>query len=251
MGFTLTDSYFSAWSNEDGFQEKDVDSICNYVQSSKTGDLDSTGENGTGFKSVFKVADKVTILSYPYSFTFDTTSDLKELGMLIPTWVNRTTSPEDGTTVTLWLREGEKIRSSLSEQLQNFDFYSMLFLRAIRRITITNKVKEPRCTATGVLREDAERTKQLVMKRKTGGRTDTTHETFITLNFDAEPAISIETRTWPTTIKFAFPVIDGDETGSHRKHHQKYRTYAFQAIQDFGFSVCHGLSAQRLLDMER
>ena len=62
-------------SNEDGFKKKNVVSICKTADSEKrkdvaTGGTTYIGEKGIGFKSVFKIAEKVHIQSGPFSFAF-------------------------------------------------------------------------------------------------------------------------------------------------------------------------------------
>jgi len=47
--------------------------------------------------------------------------------MLVPTWVDRPTDPKDGTLLTIRLKNQNKIRTALSDQLKNFNFYSLLF----------------------------------------------------------------------------------------------------------------------------
>ncbi|KAJ1567556.1 hypothetical protein HK405_005533 [Cladochytrium tenue] len=57
--------------NEDGFTKADVDSICTIYESTKSKQKEKTGEKGSGFKSVFMVAEKVVIKSGYYSFFFE------------------------------------------------------------------------------------------------------------------------------------------------------------------------------------
>jgi HSP90 family molecular chaperone len=70
--------------NETGFSERNVEAICRVGYSTKAGADHATryvGEKGIGFKSVFKVADVVWILSRGYSFKFDKNA---RLGMIAP-----------------------------------------------------------------------------------------------------------------------------------------------------------------------
>lgn len=230
--FELTNTHFYAWSNEDGFSKEDVDSICNIGHSSKENDLESTGENGIGFKSVFKIADQVTISSYPYCFSFDTTSDCGKLGMLVPTWVDEPTDARDGTLLTFRLKEENRIRPALSKQLKDFDFYSLLFSRILRKIKIIRKVQGSSITTEATLEGDIETETKLAIKRSDGTRTT---EKFVMWNYSTEMNTRARTRNWLTNIRLAFPIIGESDVGQHRI--KSHRTYAFQAIQDFGFSV--------------
>jgi hypothetical protein len=57
-------------SNERGFTQADVVSICSVGESSKKDNPQTTGDGGIGFKSVFSVANKVHIQSNNWSFRF-------------------------------------------------------------------------------------------------------------------------------------------------------------------------------------
>jgi len=76
--------------NEKGFKEDHVRAICSVGQSTKSkqkateGKIGFIGEKGIGFKSVFKLAERVYIHSPPFSFMFD---KRRELGMITPSWV--------------------------------------------------------------------------------------------------------------------------------------------------------------------
>ena len=56
--------------NEDGFTQKNVESISDVVKSSKSKARGYIGEKGIGFKSVFQVATAVHIQSNSFSFSF-------------------------------------------------------------------------------------------------------------------------------------------------------------------------------------
>jgi len=106
---------------------------CAIGRSSKASDLESTGENGIGFKSIFKVADQVTIRSHPYSLHLTPPSELGQLGMLVPTWVGRPTDPKDGTLLTIRLKNQNKIRTALSDQLKNFKLLLIAILESVAK----------------------------------------------------------------------------------------------------------------------
>ncbi|KAF7591564.1 hypothetical protein BBP40_001444 [Aspergillus hancockii] len=84
LGYTKGGFYTNC--NEVGFSKQNVEAICRIGQSTKSGSdrqKGYIGEKGIGFKSIFKVADIVWILSGPYSFKFDATTNL---GMITPVW---------------------------------------------------------------------------------------------------------------------------------------------------------------------
>jgi HSP90 family molecular chaperone len=70
--------------NEIGFQPKNVDAICRIAQSTrKDRSKGFIGEEGIGFKSIFKIANVVHVSSNSYSFRFDKAGPL---GMIAPIW---------------------------------------------------------------------------------------------------------------------------------------------------------------------
>ncbi len=72
--------------NEVDFNKSDVDVVCSIGRSSKTSvewRAELIGENGIGFKSIFKVSDEVFISSRHYSLMF---ANKSPLGRLVPTW---------------------------------------------------------------------------------------------------------------------------------------------------------------------
>lgn len=151
---TLTQQQMYIWYNEDGFSAANVESICRIGSSTKVGDHDTTGEKGIGFKSVFGVADLVTIHSGNYHFKFES-AWLKGLGMLIPRWVNGPHAlPEDvgdplsGTLIELQFRAGFDVEE-LSSFLNDFDYTFLLFSRKLRTVSISNLSCSPSINTTG------------------------------------------------------------------------------------------------------
>ena len=69
-------------SNEVGFTETDVRSICNVGSSTKKGQEGFIGEKGIGFKSVFAATNNTSISSNGYNFKFE--KDNSDLGMICP-----------------------------------------------------------------------------------------------------------------------------------------------------------------------
>ncbi|KAJ7655660.1 hypothetical protein DFH06DRAFT_1046179 [Mycena polygramma] len=119
-------------SNETGFRENQVRAICRIGTSTKNSSLGYIGEKGIGFKSVFKVADKVFISSGPYKFFFD---KLLELGMLTPCWAEDCPGLKDWTQFTLHLSD-EIDKEHLEGYLRDVDPTLLMFLRKLRRLDI-------------------------------------------------------------------------------------------------------------------
>lgn len=70
ISFSLYPDQLVIDSNEDGFNAENVKAICSVAESTKTVAQGYIGEKGIGFKSVFKIAQRVHIQSGPFSFSF-------------------------------------------------------------------------------------------------------------------------------------------------------------------------------------
>jgi hypothetical protein len=124
-------------SNEIGFTQRDVESICSVGDSTKVGIADTTGEKGIGFKSLFKAVDEVTISSNGYHFQF---SANRPCGRVVPEW--KELPPEyqkpnykDKTVFLLTFSNAKKL-ATVKEELRKFDAKLLLFLRRLRIIEI-------------------------------------------------------------------------------------------------------------------
>jgi hypothetical protein len=136
--------------NEIGFKRKHVNAICRIGKSTKSGENKkdgAIGEKGIGFKSVFKVADVVWITSRQYSFKFETDkAKHKGLGMIAPIW----SEPPDGFSArrgvtSFYLRLSSANRQcEVQAKLNSVDATMLMFLRKLRRITITMEGGTPR-----------------------------------------------------------------------------------------------------------
>ncbi|KAE9405868.1 hypothetical protein BT96DRAFT_972297 [Gymnopus androsaceus JB14] len=116
--------------NEQGFKEEDVRSICDLGESTKKGSEDSIGEKGLGFKSVFKVASSVYICSKEFRFK------LERANMLIPEW-DETYAARPGYTVFHIPIADFNDRALVTEELRALQPTILLFLRKLRRLNIT------------------------------------------------------------------------------------------------------------------
>ncbi|KAJ6590013.1 hypothetical protein DFH09DRAFT_1074494 [Mycena vulgaris] len=118
--------------NENGFKEDQVRAICKIGASTKKHQTGYIGEKGIGFKSVFKVADKVFISSDPYKFSFDKHA---ELGMITPSWEEDCPGRRNWTQFTLQLSDTID-KKELESYLSDIDPTLLLFLRKLRSLHI-------------------------------------------------------------------------------------------------------------------
>ncbi|KAH0289799.1 hypothetical protein M436DRAFT_84811 [Aureobasidium namibiae CBS 147.97] len=126
--------------NEQGFSKANVSAICDINQSTKTllkqGKKGCIGEKGIGFKSVFKIADKVWIASNNFSFYFDKTTPL---GMVDPVWAKFPDFPEQlqmNTMICLKIEKQEDrdvVREQLTKVLEPSSF---MFLRRLTKVRV-------------------------------------------------------------------------------------------------------------------
>ncbi|KAL4919682.1 hypothetical protein BDW62DRAFT_209621 [Aspergillus aurantiobrunneus] len=136
LHFILHRDHLNIDSNEDGFTEADVRSICSIHRSSKRQLGGYIGHKGIGFKSVFKIAYKVCIQSGPFCFYFEHRRGDGGLAMITP--YNQ--PPEElpsgvKTRITLWLLDTEDFSTRASE-LREIPDTLLLFLRKLQILTI-------------------------------------------------------------------------------------------------------------------
>ena len=126
-------------SNEDGFSRANVEAISKVGVSTKNqaSGHGYIGEKGIGFKSIFKVADTVTIKSEPYSFSFHYPRLERHggLGMIIPRLETYTEMPDRGTRMFLTDFHGTDFQT-LKSELEHIPETLLLFLRRLKSIVI-------------------------------------------------------------------------------------------------------------------
>ena len=137
-----TDGFLWIGCNELGFSPANVRAICGIggstkkVEGSQKGYI---GEKGIGFKSVFKVAEKVWIKSGALEFRFDKT---KSLGMIAPEWCDFKRNPLiDERTMFCFEVPVLEHRQVVQKNLQELTPELLLFLRQLRCIDV--KIQEP------------------------------------------------------------------------------------------------------------
>lgn len=152
--FKYQPGYLTITTNETGFNHAHVEAICSIRKSTKSGKSSSeefTGEKGIGFKSIFKVADEVSIVSGPYSFKFD---KHQQFGMINPIWIDHEEVPiPNHTCITLKLSK-EHDAQELVKELREFSLDRLLFLRKLERVDIEISSPPDTCWKTTLRRSD-------------------------------------------------------------------------------------------------
>ena len=251
LELTLTDSRLYAWSNEIGFNHENVESLCAIGHSSKRHQSDAIGEKGIGFKSLFKIADAVTVHSEPYHFRLDTGGSLQSLGMILPTWVEEQSGIRTGevnayttgTLLVLELRPDLEL-TSLINQLEDFDFSFLLFARRLQSLHIVNYFARRPHRLSGLVL-DIEGSKSILEIIRNGVKS---RDKYWTHRYQAE-RLGLDSRrpnNHTSSIVIAYPYKDSQGLlalhGLGTPQLQKQKTYAFLPIADFGFQVRHILS---------
>lgn len=156
VNFTYTPGFLRVDSNQTGFNEKDIDAICSVGYSTKINQpqsmqsKQSIGEKGIGFKSVFRVANRVWLSSQNYSIRWDRSA---RFGAIVPEWAKFPQCVADGQTSFLCELDRNEQEEQILNDLENFDASLVLFLNKIRRVDIA------------VHRNDGERWTKSVMRR--------------------------------------------------------------------------------------
>ncbi|OBW65625.1 MAG: hypothetical protein AUREO_043040 [Aureobasidium pullulans] len=202
--------------NEQGFSKANVSAICDMNQSTKTllkeGKKSCIGEKGIGFKSVFKVADKVWISSNNFSFMFDKS---KPLGMVDPVWAEFPHFPEQlqmNTMICLKIEKQED-RDAVKDQLTKvLEPSSFMFLRRLSKIRVV-RLDDSGDTFDEIIMSHDQRVftddLQLVTTTKTKG-TRSRRSRYVVSDYTAREMPSTELRqgVTETSIKLAFPLDD-------------------------------------------
>lgn len=127
-------------SNEDGFEEHDVRSICRTGASTKK-ERGYIGEKGLGFKSVFNIASNVHIQSGPFSFCFEHERGDDGLGMVTPIYKAHDNSLPSNirTRMTLRLAASANVER-LMQELSELPDSLVMFLTKIKKLSVETHV---------------------------------------------------------------------------------------------------------------
>jgi hypothetical protein len=141
LRISVFNKYVKIECNEKGFTRKHIESLCRTGRSSKEAGGGYTGEKGIGFKSVFKIAKRAHIRSYPYYFKLDQD---RSLGMITPEWDEAYFADHSDmyqTTIILdHICDPSKnfnFSATLKKDIDEIHPIVILFLRRIKRLHVT------------------------------------------------------------------------------------------------------------------
>ena len=241
MDLFLTNDSLTFETNEIGFTRTDVESLCAIGHSSKTCQNDTIGEKGIGFKSVFSIADVVTIRSRVYSFKLDTRPPFGNLGMVLPVWLDEC-EEFNGTSVTLQLKAGVDL-SQLHAQLSTFEFSFLLFSRKIEIIQLHASVGAAFDRSGRLVRSGPHSAR---IETFSDGRWSTSMEyaTFqhVVRGMPARPGYLGALNTSESTVLLAFP------QRNCQPYLEAQKTYAFLPMGCFGFQVANSHFPKRIVN---
>lgn len=220
--------------NEVGFGRSNVEAICKIGRSTKSSLGNSTryiGEKGIGFKSVFKIADVVSICSGHYSFKFDKN---QKLGMIAPIWSEFPDFRLPQNTSMLLQLPADYDTGELENELESLDPRLLIFLRKLRQINV-NCYGSFGKTWTSTFRRDDDWL-SLEGEGLINLKHDAASSSFEVIRFPIYdmPTDPKRLDCAASEILLAFPVTIGDQL-QIRSASQK--VYAFLPIRDYGFRV--------------
>jgi hypothetical protein len=127
--------------NERGFNDREVDAICDVGNSTKSRSKGFIGEKGIGFKSVFQVSSRPTVVSNGFQFYFCDTEDANELGYIVPHWLADIPECIDKSLTSIVLPIRPEKRRKV-EQLSQLKPELLLFLNKLRTIEVAYETEE-------------------------------------------------------------------------------------------------------------
>ena len=214
-----------------------MDSLCDLAVSTKKGDASKTGENGLGFKSIFKIADTITVHSGDYHLKFDASWG-DGLGMIIPQWVDGPYECDSdlgdvltGTLLDLHFKDQEDI-GDISSFFRSFDFTFLLFTRNLEEVSISDRSEDRDFIVSGRLRHVDQKQHMSRISVRTNGKSVTWH--FCTFESQVK---DVPTNVWrpgqtSSIVRLAFPY-----SKSGKPLLLACNTFAFLPIRDYGFEV--------------
>ncbi|KAL8736556.1 MAG: hypothetical protein Q9181_002384 [Wetmoreana brouardii] len=231
-------------SNEDGFSESNIRAICSVGNSTKKHSAGYIGEKGIGFKSVFKIAQKVHIHSGPFSFAFSHTQEDDDdgLGMITPYYKDAEELPRGvRTRMTLTLLDSTDSEERAAEFREVPDTF-LMFLSRLQRLSIELYQPENAPTAIQYSKEEfKEKGLYMTFLAKTtrkGKEESTSQQDYYTMKSDIYNLPFDEARKDKqgnsidsATVILAFPVDELDEPVIKQQY-----TYAFLPLRRVGFN---------------
>lgn len=204
MKFTYTHGRLRIDSNQIGFDAEDIDAICAIGSSTKkTGQqsVQSIGEKGIGFKSIFRVANKVWLSSRNYSVRWDRDA---ELGALAPEWASFPEDVEDRQTSFLCELNRNEHEAQIVSDLESFDPCLIMFLKKIRRVDIEVHRDNGECWTKVITRRESKKANLHISLLQDGSEASSyLRSTFHETNLPSDPRRSC----WePSELVLAFPL---------------------------------------------
>lgn len=230
-------------SNEDGFSKDNISAICSVGKSTKKHSAGYIGEKGIGFKSVFKIAQKVHIQSGPFSFAFSHTreDDDDGLGMITPYYEHAEELPIGvRTRMTLTLLDSTKFEEQASEFRDVPDTF-LMFLSRLQRLSIELYQPDNTPTATHYskweTKENGLYTTFLAKTTRKGKEEKTSEQKYYSIKhklhdlpFDEARKDKQGNSIDQAIVVLAFPVDEYDEPVLKQQY-----TYAFLPLRQVGF----------------
>jgi len=230
-------------SNEDGFSKSNIRAICSVGNSTKKHSAGYIGEKGIGFKSVFKIAQKVHIQSGPFSFAFSHTreDDDDGLGMITPYYEDAEELPIGvRTRMILTLLDSTKFEERASE-FRDVPNTFLMFLSQLQRLSIELYPPDNAPTATQYSKRESKEnglyTTFLAKTTREGKEESTSEKKYYSMKSDLHDLPFDEARKDKqgnsidrATVILAFPVDEHDEPVLEQQY-----TYAFLPLRRVGF----------------
>lgn len=215
--------------NEIGFTRRDVEALCRVGRSTKSKSGNQIGEKGIGFKSVFKIADVVSISSGYYSFKFDRRAS--NLGMITPKWDVFPAEPLPRFTSIMLQISKDYDQEELIQEMKTMDPRYLMFLKRLQEIYIAISKPDVPAWETTLSRLDEEENNG--HRRITLGHDDRKMPYLvckhIAKSLPPEPKRNGRSES---PILLAFPIADTQEASI-----ESQQVYAFLPIRDYGFKV--------------
>lgn len=195
------------------------------------------GEKGIGFKSVFKVADRVWIGSNGYTFKFERA---ERLGMVKPIW-----SPfpahhllhTTGSTLILEVIDNENDQKSnfdmIRHEIECLQGQLLMFLRRVKGLSLSIKIRDSSSTRiVKCLEHKSDGLENKLIITTSGSCTSSLAYSAYSHTLYDMPNTKLRPGVATTQIVLAFPT---DLSGTRSTDGQM--TYAFLPIRDYGLNV--------------
>lgn len=200
--------------NETGFQEKNVDAICKVGKTTKSKIRGYIGEKGIGFKSVFRITSTPHIFSNGYQFCLPEKDKERELGYIVPQWVNEIPSGIDAkqTTIILPLDKQEFDYEKVEKMLEDIFPETILFLSKLREV----KISIENGNNLSILKDDQKRPLiELLVEGKKQGREYSVAKKYLLYSDNVTKPENIRQKDRDEIkereISIAFPVSEHDQ----------------------------------------